>query len=71
MGPLLVLEPRQELARIAPKQPIVLTVACIEYGQRCGNASAGAASLLLLDGLGLMPAMVLITHGRGPSGPPW
>jgi len=70
MGPLLVLEPSQGLARIAPKQPIVLAVAGVECGQRLGSASAGAASLLLLGRLALMPANILITHGHGPSGPP-
>ena len=64
MGPLLVIEPGQGLARIAPKQPIVLAVAGIEYGQRLGNASAGAASLLLLGELALMPANILIIHGQ-------
>ena len=65
--PLLILEPGQGLARVAPEQPIVLSGTRIEYGQWHGHASACAASLLLLHGLALLASLfIFFVHATPP-----
>jgi hypothetical protein len=62
---LLLLEPGQGLAWLAPEQPVGLALAGIEDGHGHDDLPAGAASLLLLDGLSLLAGLVAvrwITH---------
>jgi len=67
-----ILEPGQGLAGIAPEQPIVFAAAGIEYGQGRRDVAAGAAGLLLLDGLALLASVTafrLLIHVVVALGP--